>query len=133
MFDPHLTAAEWYLGSLGSEGLPEFARMALELGYDGKNLAQPAALVKPTKQDVNALIGGAFRELAVTFPLTQDEAAVWRKTDDGGRLGRTPHRTAFKEGSRRNTPRHSGWDTGFDLVSRDNKDCGPCALLHPST
>ncbi len=80
MFDPHLTAAEWYLGSLGSESLPEFARTALEQGYDGKNLAQLALLVKPTKRDVDALIAGALRELAVTFPLTKDEAALWMLT-----------------------------------------------------
>jgi len=80
MFDPHLTAAEWYLGSLSSERLPEFARMALELGYDGKNLAQLALLVKPTKRDVDELVAGAFCELAVTFPLTQDEAALWMLT-----------------------------------------------------
>jgi hypothetical protein len=80
MFDPHLAAAEWYLGSLSSERLTEFARTALEQGYDGKNLAQLAVLVKPTKQDVDALIAGALRELAVTFPLTKDEAALWMLT-----------------------------------------------------
>jgi hypothetical protein len=80
MFDPHLTAAEWYLGSLGSEWLPEFARTALEQGYDGKHLAQLAVLVKPTKRDVDALIAGALRELAVTFPLTKNEAALWMLT-----------------------------------------------------
>jgi hypothetical protein len=80
MFDPHLTAAEWYLGTLGSEELPEFARTALEKGYDGKNLAQLAVLVKPTKRDVDPLIAGAFRELAVTFPATKNEAALWMVT-----------------------------------------------------
>jgi hypothetical protein len=80
MFDPHLTAAEWYLGSLSPERLTEFARTALEQGYDGKNLAQLALLVKPTKRDVDALIAGGLRELGVTFPLTKDEAALWMLT-----------------------------------------------------
>jgi hypothetical protein len=77
MNDPHLTAAEWYLGSFDPERLPEMAREAIELGFDGKNLAQMATLVKPTKQDVESLVDGALRELGVNAPLSTEEAALW--------------------------------------------------------
>jgi hypothetical protein len=77
MIDPHLTAAEWYLGGFDSERLPEMAREAIEHGCDGKNLAQLAVLVKPTKRDVKELVDGALRELGVTAPLSADEAALW--------------------------------------------------------
>jgi hypothetical protein len=77
MIDPHLTAAEWYLGGFDSERLPEIAREAIEHGWDGKNLAQLAALVKPTKRDVEGLVDGALRELGVAAPLSRDEAALW--------------------------------------------------------
>jgi hypothetical protein len=76
MLDPHLIAAEWYLGGLNSETLPEFALKAIEEGHSGKNLAQLAAMVKPTKRDLDGLIDGAFRELAVPAPLSKDEAAL---------------------------------------------------------
>lgn len=44
MFDPHLTAAEWYLGGLSGEDLSKVAVRALENGYEKKNLAQLASL-----------------------------------------------------------------------------------------
>jgi hypothetical protein len=77
MNDPHLTAAEWYLGGFDPERLPEMAREAIELGFDGKNLAQMATLVKPTKRDVERLVDGALRELGVNAPLSTEEAALW--------------------------------------------------------
>jgi hypothetical protein len=75
--DPHLIAAEWYLGGFDSERLPEVALQAIEHGCEGKNLAQLATLVKPSKRDVEGLIDGALRELGVTAPLSKDEAALW--------------------------------------------------------
>jgi|SRR5580704_10573828 hypothetical protein len=77
MFDPHLTAAEWYLGGLDAESLPEFAREALEHGYNGRNLAELATLTKPTKRDVERFVDGALREVGVGAPLSEDEAALW--------------------------------------------------------
>jgi len=76
MIDPNLIAAEWYLGGMNSERLPEVACEAIEHGYDGNNLVQLAALVKPTKRDVEGLVDGALRELGVTAPLSTDEAAL---------------------------------------------------------
>src|SRR6202040_101275 len=46
-------------------------------GCEGKNLAQLATLVKPSKRDVEGLVDGALRELGVTTPLSKDEAALW--------------------------------------------------------
>jgi hypothetical protein len=75
--DPHLIAAEWYLGGFDSERLPEVALQAIEHGCVGRNLAQLATLVKPSKRDVEGLVDGALRELGVTAPLSKDEAASW--------------------------------------------------------
>ena len=77
MIDPHLTAAEWYLGGFSPERLPEIARDAIEHGFDGKNLSVLATLVKPTKRDVEGLVDAALRELGIPAPLSTDEAALW--------------------------------------------------------
>ncbi|MFI5095815.1 MAG: hypothetical protein ACHQIK_20500 [Candidatus Acidiferrales bacterium] len=77
MTDPHLIAAEWYLGGFDSERLPEVALQAIEHGCEGKNLSQLATLMKPSKRDVEGLVDGALRELGVTAPLSKDEAALW--------------------------------------------------------
>jgi len=77
MNDPHLAAAEWYLGGLDPERLPAIALEAMERGFNGKNLAQLAVLVMPTKRDVEGLVDGALRELGVAAPLSKDDAALW--------------------------------------------------------
>jgi hypothetical protein len=77
MTDPHLIAAEWYLGGFDSERLTQFALQAIEHGCEGKNLAQLATLAKPLKRDVEGLVDGALRELGVAAPLSKDEAALW--------------------------------------------------------
>lgn len=77
MSDLRLTVAKWYLGCLDSARMPEFAQEALANGADGKNLAQLAGLVEPTKRDVQGLVDGVFRELGVAAPLSKDEAALW--------------------------------------------------------
>jgi hypothetical protein len=77
LIDPHLIAAEWYLGGFDSVRLPEVAVQAIEQGCDGKNLAQLATLMKPSKRDVEGIIDGALRELGVAAPMSRDEAALW--------------------------------------------------------
>jgi hypothetical protein len=77
VFDPQLTAAEWYLGSMSPDDLPAFACEALEQGHDGKNLRRLAGLVKPTRGDAGEIADAALRELSVTVPLSKDEAALW--------------------------------------------------------
>jgi len=76
MFDPQLTAAEWYLGGLSSEDLPAFAVDALKHRHDGNNLRRLAGLVRPTRRDVERIVDGAFRELGVAAPLSKDNAAL---------------------------------------------------------
>jgi hypothetical protein len=65
------------LGGFDPERLPAIAREAIEHGFDGKNLAQLATLVKPTKRDVEGLVDGALRELGVAAPLSTNDAALW--------------------------------------------------------
>lgn len=77
MFNPQLTAAEWYLGTLNPEDLVTFACEALEKGYDGYSLRRLAGLSNPAKRDMDGLVDAALYELGLAVPLSKDDAASW--------------------------------------------------------
>jgi hypothetical protein len=74
-FDPALLQAQWVLGGLNAEELPELAVLALEQGFGGNALQQLAGMVRPTQRDLGNLPERAFVELGLD-PIDKDQAVA---------------------------------------------------------
>jgi hypothetical protein len=74
-FSPELIQARWVLDKFPSEDAPGSAQLALELGYDGKNIRRIAGLIRPDRGDLLPLMPGFLSELGVSTALPREEAA----------------------------------------------------------
>ena len=73
-FKPQIIEARWILRILPSEEVPQIAQKALELGYDGKNIARIAGLNHPTNADLLSLFSGFLAELGANSIQSQNQA-----------------------------------------------------------
>jgi len=73
-FSPQLVQAGWEFGNLPSEDFPRIAQEALEAGFDGRCIRRIAGLTRPTRGDLQSLMGEFLQELGVETNLSRQEA-----------------------------------------------------------
>jgi hypothetical protein len=74
-FSPQLVQARWLLDKFPSENAPGLAQLALERGYDGKNIRRIAGLIRPDRGDLLPLMPGFLSELGVPTAIAREDAA----------------------------------------------------------
>jgi hypothetical protein len=75
-FEPELLQARWVLGGIEPEQLVNIAVSALQAGFDGVALQQPAGLSRPTSNDLGDLPARIFAGMGLTPIITKDEAVT---------------------------------------------------------
>jgi hypothetical protein len=72
---PKILAARWVTHDLYGEAMPSIAAGMLEAGYDSPALRRLAAEIRvECSADVEDLVGRVFRELGVSYPMSEIDA-----------------------------------------------------------